>query len=308
VLPEDAVAEDAQPEALSTVEASDPVEATDSGEAAAPPIVESTEPGADSVVKEAPGGGAPRGFKERILGVLFMPEWAFGSHDASWGWAKPWLLVATVGILIGAFTLMRVDLGAAVQKQNELVMDQMPSQQRKMIENNPKSKEIMEGAVKWSIFVTKISTIGKPPLFGLVGLLFAGGCLFIVTRFVRGPKTPTDLMRCISLAAFVSVINAVDYLADGVGVLTGNAIPISSPAAFASPISQPVLHTILDRLDPFVIAYYVLLAVAVNASLKVPRGKAVGVAVGAHLAVSLFWIGLAAAGKAVQSLGTMGAG
>jgi hypothetical protein len=295
---------------------SEPGESVTEGESLEGPVVEGPAASGDSVgtpVQEPPAQGpveepkAPLvGFKERALAVLFLPERAFGDHDATWGWAKPWLLVAAVGVLIGAFTLLWVDLGAVLQGQAELAMDQMPSQQRKMIEGNPAAKAMTEKMVKYQVFFAKVRAMAGPPISGLGGLLFAGGFLFLITRFVRGPDTPTDLFRCISLAAYVSLVNALGFVAVGVGVLTGNAMPSTGPAGLASPVSQAVLYTALERLDPFVIYYYVLLAVGLHASLKLSKKQALQVSVGAYATCSAILIGLAATGTALQGLGMGG--
>jgi hypothetical protein len=109
-------------------------------------------------------------------------------------------------------------------------------------------------------------------------------------------------MRCISLAAYLSLINVLHYAAKGVGVLSGNALPATNPSGFVSEIHQPVLHECLERLDPITVAYYVLLAVGLRCSLRLPRKKAIGVSVVAYLAVSLCWIGLAGVGAAAGAM------
>lgn len=253
------------------------------------------------------GGGASPSFRfgERALAVLFAPQRAFAHHDASWGWVAPWALAAACGLLLGIWILSAHDLGAALRAQAEAGLERLPEAQRQALESGP-AREVFEKSVRMQAFFLKTWLLAGPLVGGLFEVLAVGALLYLASRWLGPPSGPRDLMRCISLAAWLSLVEALRYLACACGAMLGNPFPQTSPAALVDPLAHPVLHSALAGLDPLLLLYYGLLASAVAHGLRFSRGRALAFAWGIYGAGTVLRTGLAGLGVLAQSLASRG--
>lgn len=265
---------------------------------------------------QAPPGGHPDDpgpvppLGDRVRGVLLDPRGAFARHDAAWGWTGPFVLVALAGVLFGLVFMARVDITAVQRAAGERAFEQMDAATRKRMDD-PKVKEIVETSQRFTAFGTKVWLVVGPPVGGLVGMLVAGGLCFGAAYVLRArhPGAPRpDLMRSISLAAHVSLVNLIGLGALTVGALTGNPQPTTSAANLADPFESPVLATALGRIDPVVLLYYAVLAAGLEASLRFPRRTAIGLASGAYVTFSLLQLAAAGVSVAMSKLGQAAGG
>lgn len=255
-----------------------------------------------------PGPVPPLG--ERVRGVLLDPRATFARHDAAWGWSGPFVLVALAGVLFGLVFMARVDITAVQRAASERAFEKMDAATRRRMDD-PKVKEIVETSQRFTAFGTKVWLVVGPPVSGLVGMLVAGGLCFgaayvLRLRHVSAPRP--DLMRAISLAAHVSLVNLIGLGAQTLGALTGNPGPTTSAAHLVDMFDHPVLAAGLGRVDPVVLLYYVVLAAGLERSLRFPRPLALGLAAGAYVGVSLLAVVVAAGSAAMQSMGAAGGG
>lgn len=257
---------------------------------------------------EDPGPVPP--LVDRVRGVLLDPRATFARHDAAWGWVGPYALVAVAGVLFGLVYLARVDVAAFRQALRERAFEQLdPGTRRRM--DDPQVKEILDKTGRMEVFGTKVWLVLGPPASGLGGVLVCGGLCFGAATLVhrRHPTAPRpDLMRSISLAAHVSLVNLVGLGAKTLGALAANPQPVTSAANLVDPFAHPVLATALGRIDPVVLLYYVVLAAALEGSLRFPRRLAVGLAGGAYALSSSLELAAAGASAAMSSLGAAGGG
>ena len=242
-----------------------------------------------------------RSFSDRAWGVLLAPFQTFRHHDPAWGWGQAWGLVAVAGILVGVLALVRVDhdkVGAWVWERTKA---NMSATQLKQMEN-PDVEEATAKMRRVQAFGTKLSSVLGPPLLGLMGLVFGAGFLYLVAQVLG--KEPPDPVRCLSVAAFLSLANLIDLCGSSVGVLLSNGLPRPDLSALADPFTQPLLAAALGRLSPGLIAYYVLLTAALEGSLGLTRKRALAVAGGTFLVVSLLLIALGGLGKLQMEAGS----
>jgi hypothetical protein len=247
---------------------------------------------------------------ERVRGVVLAPGPTFARHDAAWGWAGPFALVALAGVLFGLVFMARVDITAVQRAAAERAQDQLDAATKRRMDD-PKVKEFFETSLRFTAFGTKVWLVVGPPVGGLVGLLGVGAACFAASSLLhrRHPTAPRpDLMRSISLAAHVSLVNLIGLGALTLGALTGNPQPTTSAANLADPFTSPVLATVLGRVDPVTVLYYVVLAAGLEGSLRFPRRLAVGLAAGTYLGVSALQLLAAGASIAAQQLGAGGGG
>lgn len=242
---------------------------------------------------------------ERVRGVLLEPRATFARHDAAWGWAGPFALVALAGVLFGLVYMARVDVAAFQRAARERAFEQLdPVARRRM--DDPQVKEQVEKFGRLSAFGTKVWCVVGPPVSGLGGVLICGGLCFGAATLVhrRHPSAPRpDLMRSISLAAHVSLVNLVGLGALTLGALTANPQPTTSAANLVDPFTHPLVATVLGRVDPVALLYYVVLAAGLEASLRFPRQLAVSLAGGAFLATTALQLAAAGVSVAVSAAG-----
>lgn len=245
---------------------------------------------------------------ERVREVLLEPRAAFRRHDAAWGWTGPFVLVALAGLVQGLVYMARVDITAVQAAASERQMEQLDPAVRRRVESDPKVKEMTETTQRFTAFASKVAVFVWPPVGGVGGLLLAGGLCFgaaQVLRLRRSDAPRPDLMRSISLAAHVSLVNLVGLAATTVGALSGNPMPYTSAANLVDPFAQPVVSAGLSRLDPVLLLYYGVLAAGLEGSLRFPRRLALAGAAGAYLLISLAVVGFTGA---MTLLGQMAGG
>ena len=231
---------------------------------------------------------------ERVEGVLGAPFETLRRHDATWGWVGPWLVVALAGLLFGLVYLARVDVDAVRAAEQERAFDRMPAATRRSMEQ-PEVQSTMETVGKFMGFMTRVGLVLGPPILGLVGVVVAGGLVFVVALVHRKQGARADLARSISLASHVALANLVSTAACTVGALSGNPRPTAGLAALVDPFDRPALAALLGRLDPGTVLYYVLLVAGLVGSIHVARGRALAVAAAGWLAGTLFAVGAASA-------------
>jgi len=242
-----------------------------------------------------------RSFSDRAWGVLLAPYQTFRHHDPAWGWGQAWGLVAVAGILVGIMGLLRVDHDKVGDWVWERTKANMSATQLKQMEN-PDVEEATAKMRRVQAFLGKLGSVLGPPLLGLIGLVFGAAFLYLVAQVLG--NEPPDPVRCLSVAAFVSLANLIDLCGSGVGVLLSNGLPRPNLSALADPFTQPLLSAALGRLSPGLVAYYVLLAAGLEGSLGLSRKRALAVAGGTFLIVSLLLIGVGGLGKLQMEAGS----
>lgn len=235
-----------------------------------------------------------RSFSDRAWGVLLAPFQTFRHHDPAWGWGQAWALVAAVGVLVGVIGLLRVDHDKVGDWAWERAKANMSATQLKQIEN-PDAAEMLAKTRRVQAFIGKLGSVLGPPLLGLIGLVFGAGFLYLVCHVLG--KEPPDPIRCLSVAAFISLANLLDLCGSGMGALLSNAMPRPNLSALADPFTQPVLSAALGRISPSLVAYYVFLAAALEGSLGLSRKRALLVAGGTFVVVSVILIGVGGLSK-----------
>lgn len=220
----------------------------------------------------------PKTFPQRAEAILIAPWRGFALHQPEWGWAKAWMLVSILGIVFGLTYAARVDLVAVIKTEKEYALDNMPAKQREALAKSEDQAEMMEKVFRFQAFFRKVWLFAGPPLAGLAGIVFLGGLIWLVSW--KWASEPPDLLRCLSVAAFTSLASGLQYVALALAALVAApTYPSTSPAALVDPFAQPVLYAGLSRLDPFIVVYYVLLAAGLEASCRLSRRRAIGVAV-----------------------------
>lgn len=247
--------------------------------------------------------GPPPPLSERLRGVFLDPRTAFADHDGGWGWVVPWLLVSAVGILYGLLVLARVDLGALAAARWEREQDQLSFAQRKAQDDHPEGKDQLETARKMSAFMGKLTLVLGPPLGGLVELVAFGGLAWVAGVFLGQRGGAPDLLRGLSLAAWVSLAALPGYLAAAVAVLLGNPAPATSPVNLVDPVASPVATAVLARLDVVTLYFYLLFGVALSGSMRLTPRRAALVSGGTWAALSGLVVGLAVLGRLFRSFG-----
>lgn len=238
-----------------------------------------------------------RSFSDRAWGVLLAPFQTFRHHDPSWGWGQAWGFVALVGILVGILGLVRVDHERVGNWTWERATANMNKAQRAQVDN-PEVAEMMAKSRRVQAFLGKLSSVLGPPLLGLIGLVFGAAFLYVVSMVFS--KEPPDPIRCLSVAAFVSLANLIDLCGSGMANLLANALPRPNLSAFVDPFTQPLLTAVLGRLSPGLMAYYLLLTAGLEGSLGLTRRRAIAVSVVTFLVVTLIMVGLGGLSKLQQ--------
>ncbi len=234
---------------------------------------------------------------ERVRGVLCAPWATFARHDASWGWAAPWLLVAALGLLFGVVYISKVDLAELQAVAMERTKETLPAAQRAQMEA---AGDSLQTWFKFLAFFGKVWTIAGPVVGGLATVLLWGLLAFVVARLWAPPERRPEPIRCISMAAYVHLAQGIGYAAMLVGVLGGNAMPLTGPAALADPFAHPVLHAALGRLDPVSLFGYGLFAAGLAGSCGLTRARALTATALAWLAVTALSVGGPAVGALAQ--------
>lgn len=239
----------------------------------------------------------PTTLLQQAEAILTAPWRGFGMHQPDWGWGRVWVVVSLAGVLFGLVYVARVDLVAVIKAEKEYVLDNMPAAKRAEMAKSEEKTEQMEKLFRFQAFFRKVWLFAGPPLAGLAGVVLMGGLIWFVTW--RLSSEPPDLLRSLSVAAFASLANALQYAALGLAVLVAApAYPSTSPAVLTDPFVQPLAYAGLSRLDPFLMVYYVLLAAGLEASCRLSRRRAILVAVFLYGLATLAALGSGAASAA----------
>lgn len=235
----------------------------------------------------------------RVRAVLGAPWAAFARHDARWGWAAPWLVVAALGLVYGALALATVDFEAVTRATQERALDtaKLPVE-ASAAASGPEVQEAQAMMVRFGTFMAKVKLLAAPPLGGLVSIVVFGVLAFAASRLFAPPERRAEPIRAISMSAYAHLPQGLGYVALALAVLAGNPAPNTSPAALVDPFAHGVAATVLWRLDPTTLYGYALFAAGLEGTCGLARGRALAVALGLWAAVTAPFLLLALVGAA----------
>lgn len=259
--------------------------------------------------EEMPAGRPPP-LLERLRGVLLDPAATFARHDPGWGWLLPWLIVSAAGVLYGLLVLGVVDVGAlaragfereASERSTAPAGDEEDDRQDDA-EAARKPVQLTTGQ-KLRLFGRKLSLVAGPPLFGLVGLVFAGGFAWLAAVALGPRGQHRELLRGVSIAAWAGLADLGGYALRVPAVLLGNPDPETNPAHVVDAFESPLLAAALGRFDPVLAWYYALFALGLAGSYRLAGARAAAAALGLWILASLPHLGIGLLAKLGQTMG-----
>ena len=215
---------------------------------------------------------APRAaFAEDFVDIFYAPSQVFARRRDASPW--PVILVVTGLVLVSAYIYITL-LAPALERDLLRAVSGLPAEQR----------ATAAAFGRWStlgtiVIGTPIITLILGLVVWLLGKLFDAAqplrAAFLVVAFSWMPRIVESILG--ALQAFVLDVNALPSL----------AAASLSPARFVDTVANPALAQVLGRFSPFVIWAYVIIAIGVAVTGRIPRGKAALVAVGAWVVGSV---------------------
>jgi hypothetical protein len=209
----------------------------------------------------------PAAWWEDFIDILYAPSRVFERRRDASPWI-PLLVVSALFWVINAFTYpaLRPAYDAEFQRRAGAMIAQNPQM-------TPEIASTMATAAELSIrlgggLLEAVSILAIGTLVWLLAMLFSAG--------VRWGTA-------VLIVAFASITDVVAALITGMQGLVANPVTLTSlnqlmvgPSRFLDPeTTSPYLMTLLSRLNVFTLWFTALLAIGLQAAGRVPRGKAI---------------------------------
>lgn len=229
---------------------------------------------------------APNSF-QRVIGVLFSPNETFASIARQPDWLVPLVLILVVSLISGIVFAQRVDFGSSIREAAE--------------QNKNVSPEQADRAVRIGSAAAKIFSYCAPVISGIF-LLIISGFLLLAFRVMGGEG---DFRQAFSVTCYSwmpglikSIIITAIVAARSVSA-TDIPTVLRSNLGFLVTIKQnPLLFTLLTKLDVFSIWMIALLVIGFSFVSRFSKAKSAAVVISLWVVVTL----LALIGPAIQML------
>jgi hypothetical protein len=236
----------------------------------------------------APPAPAPKPNSfQRVIGVLFSPNETFASIARQPDWVVPLALILVVSMVSGIVFAQHVDFGAPIREAME--------------QNKNVTPEQAERAVRIGGSVAKVITYFAP-ILSLIFLLIIAGFLLLAFRVLGGEG---DFRQSLSVTSYSwmpglikSIIVTAIVAARGASA-TDLPTLLRSNLAFLVPMKDnPLLFTLLSKIDVFTIWLVALLVIGFSFVSKFSKAKSAAVVVSLWVVATL----LSLIGPAIQML------
>ena len=224
---------------------------------------------------------------QRIIGVLFSPNETFASIARQPDWVVPLSLILVVALVSGIVFAQRVDFGAPIRDAME--------------QNKNVSPEQVERAVRIGGAVAKVFAYCAP-VVSIIFLLIIAGVLLLAFRVLGGEG---DFRQALSVTSYSwmpglikSIIITAIVASRGVSAADLANVLRSNLAFLVSMKQNPLLFTLLAKLDVFTIWLLALLVIGFSFVSKFSKAKSAAVVVSLWVVATL----LSLIGPAIQML------
>jgi hypothetical protein len=214
---------------------------------------------------------------QRVIGVLFSPNETFASIAQQPDWVVPLVLILVVSLIAGIVFAQRVDFGAPVREAVE--------------QNKNMSPEQADRAVRIASAAAKIFAYCSP-VISLIFLLIIAGVVLLAFRVMGGEG---EFGQAFSVTAYSWMPGLIKSIITTAIVATRNvsasdlASILRSNLAFLVPMKQnPLLFTLLSRLDVFSIWLLALMIIGFSYVSKVSKAKSAAIIISLWVVVTLF--------------------
>jgi len=225
----------------------------------------------------------------RIFGVFFSPKSTFEDIVRKPGWVAPLIVLFLTGFLLNIALATHANWVEVMKEQ--IARNKMASRQLDNLDEDKKEAAYERAASQTKTIRYVRGVIGWP-----VALLFSSLLYFALYRVVGGARVTYGLT--FAIVAFGSLPMALREILGAIVSIFKDPAAIdpenylaSNPAALL-PSDTPAWQLIpLAFLDIFAIWALILVAIGFTAAdpKKVPFGKSLGLAIGLHLALMLFF-------------------
>lgn len=242
----------------------------------------------------SPAAGAPPQEKpsnpfSRMVGVLFSPGSTFAEIARKPDWVVPALVIIAVFLVAAIVTIPRLDF---------------ETMSRQAMEAKHISGAQMEQGLRIGIAIAKGIQYSIPIL--LIGILAVAALLYWLGVRLLGGEATYQQVFSVVLYGFMPVV--VRQLVKIPIVLTkhdldpraAETVVRSSPAFLVSFKSDPILFTLLSRLDLFAIWSLILIVIGLAAASRLSKAKTAGVVIVLWIVGTLVAVGFAAMGARSQ--------
>lgn len=233
-----------------------------------------------------PSAPKPNSF-QRVIGVLFSPNETFASIARQPDWVVPLLLILVVSMVSGIVFAQRVDFGAPIREAME---------QNKNVTPEQADRAVRIGSAAAKIFAY------CAPVVSLIFLLIIAGVLLLAFRVMGGEG---DFRQALSVTTYSwmpglikSIIITAIMAARSVSA-ADLPILLRSNLAFLVPMKDnPLLFTLLSRLDVFSFWLIALLVIGFAFVSKFSKAKSAAIVISLWVVATL----LSLIGPAIQML------
>lgn len=227
-------------------------------------------PDAGSAPTPTPAAGATvpqAGFAEDFVDIFYAPSAVFARRRAASPW--PVVLVVTGLTAVVAYIFFSL-LGPALDRDLARAVAGTPPEER---ETGMRVARIMTQYGSLVLVPASVLVLGL--VLWLVGKLFDAQqtlrAAFLVVAFSWMPRVVESLLG--ALQAFVVDVSVIPSMA---------AVSLT-PARFVDAAGDPVLVQVLTRFGPFVIWSYVIVAIGLKVTGRIPGAKAA-------IAAAIVWV------------------
>ena len=225
----------------------------------------------------------------RIFGVFFSPKATFEDIVRKPSWVAPLLVLFITGLLLNVALATHANWIEVIKEQ--IAKNKMASSQFENMDEAKKDAAYERGASQAKTIRYVRGVIGWP-----LALLFSALLYFGLYRLIGGARVTYGLTFSIVTFATLpmglrEILGAIVALFKDPSAIDPENYFASNPAALL-PSDTPVWQIVpLAFLDIFAIWALVLVAVGFTAAdpKKVPLGKSLGLAIGLHVALLVFF-------------------
>lgn len=225
----------------------------------------------------------------RILGVFFSPKPTFEDIVRKPRWIAPLLVLFLTGIVLNVALATRANWVEVMKEQ--IAKNKMAADQFDRMDEAKKSEAYAQAASRGKMIRYVRGVIGWP-----LALLFSSLLYFGVYRLIGGARVTYGLTFAIVTFASLpmglrEILGAVVAVFKDPSAIDPENYLASNPAVFLAPDAPTWQIIPLAFIDIFAIWALVLVAIGFTAAdpKKVPFGKSLGLAVGLHVGLMLFF-------------------
>lgn len=225
----------------------------------------------------------------RIFGVFFSPKPTFEDIVRKPSWAAPLIVLFLTGFLLNVALATHANWIEVVKEQ--IAKNKMAARQMDNLDDAKKDAAYERAASQTKTIRYVRGVIGWP-----LTLLFSSLLYFAVYRLIGGARITYGLTFAVVTFATLpmalrEILGAVVSLFKDPTAIDPENYLASNPAALLPPDAPAWQIVPLAFLDIFAIWALILVAIGFTAAdpKKVPFGKSLGLAIGLHVALMLFF-------------------